>query len=270
MSKSQSFLIRDNFIEKATYIARIAPAMYVDEYDDIALVDCGLPADTFNVLIPKTNNPDRLHSVLARKVSYFNQKNYPMSLWVWEDTYAESLYPLIRNMGLTGDEVNLGMVAALDERPPANRAIEDFTIHRVRQPEDYHLFADVLATLFGSSPEAQQVRRYYEIVGSLQRPDDSLQLYLGRYGGQVVSTGAIFYGAESAGIYDIATREGMRGRGFGSAMFQHLLNRIRESPARTAVLQASPDGIDIYKRAGFQEVCTVQVFENRHLLTILG
>lgn len=71
---------------------------------------------------------------------------------------------------------------------------------------------------------------------------------------------------DSIGIYDIATKEEMRGRGFGSTMFNFLLQEAQKLKNMYCVLQASPDGINIYKRSGFQAIGKMTVLENRHLI----
>src|SRR5215813_10590755 len=94
----------------------------------------------------------------------------------------------------------------------------------------------------------------------------AMRHYLGIYHDEVVATGTLFIGSETAGIYDIATRVEYRHRGIGSAMFAHLLKEAEDSHHRYAVLQASEDGIGIYLKAGFMPVGNVHIFENRALL----
>ena len=92
-----------------------------------------------------------------------------------------------------------------------------------------------------------------------------MKLYLGFYKDEVVSVGSLVCTQDSIGIYDIATKEEMRGKGFGSTMFHYLLQEAKKLNVAQCVLQASPDGINIYKKAGFQSVGQMTVFENRHL-----
>ena len=77
-----------------------------------------------------------------------------------------------------------------------------------------------------------------------------MKLYLGFYKDEVVSVGSLVCTLDSIGIYDIATKEEMRGKGFGSTMFNYLL-QAKELNVAQYVLQASPDGINIYKRLVF-------------------
>ena len=62
--------------------------------------------------------------------------------------------------------------------------------------------------------------------------------------------------ATVAGIYSFATLEAFRGRGIGSALFTFTLDLAREAGYRQLILQASEDGLGIYKKYGFKSVTT--------------
>ncbi len=55
-----------------------------------------------------------------------------------------------------------------------------------------------------------------------------MKLYLGFYKDEVVSVGSLVCTQDSIGIYDIATKEEMRGKGFGSTMFHCLSQEAKE------------------------------------------
>lgn len=140
--------------------------------------------------------------------------------------------------------------------------IEDFQIRYIQIPEDLTHFANVLAGLFGDSPEATQVRRYYTIIRQYYATNQPMRLYLGEQSGQVVATGTLFIDKAIAGIYDIATRPEWRYKGYGTAMFRHLVQEARQQGVTQAVLQASPNALGIYERTGFTKVGVVSVYEN--------
>jgi GNAT superfamily N-acetyltransferase len=125
----------------------------------------------------------------------------------------------------------------------------------------------VLERSFGASAEGRQVVAYFD--GLSQYPMSqypAMRFYLGIYEGQTVATGTMFVGQETVGIYDIVTLAAYRRRGIGSAIFAHLLQEAQLCQHRHATLQASPDGLGIYERAGFTAVGNAHVFENRALL----
>ncbi|MCK8490268.1 GNAT family N-acetyltransferase [Spirosoma sp. RP8] len=268
MDHALNTLVRRNFIAKAAYFAQHLPGTNVVDTNAYTIVDCGLPSDTFNVIVPKTTDLIALTDLFENGVSEFTRKRFPMSLWCWEELYTAELAILIHHYELTGDETNVAMWLNLRTRSIKQPCPSDLLIRPVQAPADYDQFAYVLADLFGDSPEADQIRLHYQQVSQLHLPDQPIQLYIGEYNGQVVATGTLFVTDESAGIYDIATRPAWRKRGFGSRMFERLLWEANQQSASQVVLQASADGLTIYKHAGFSEVGTVQVWGNQH--SIIG
>jgi ribosomal protein S18 acetylase RimI-like enzyme len=59
---------------------------------------------------------------------------------------------------------------------------------------------------------------------------------------------------ETVGFYALATLSNYRGMGIGSTLMNFALKMSKENGFRTAVLQASEDGIGIYRRYGFRVV----------------
>ena len=58
----------------------------------------------------------------------------------------------------------------------------------------------------------------------------------------------------------------MQGKGYGSAMFYTALIEAKNQGFNVGVLQASPDGLNIYKRFGYKEICEFNVWSNQQSL----
>jgi GNAT superfamily N-acetyltransferase len=84
--------------------------------------------------------------------------------------------------------------------------------------------------------------------------------WIGRLDGQVVATSRIAIGAGVAGLYAISTLPAHRGRGFGRAMTIAALRAARSIGIRIGVLQSSDLGYGVYKRLGFRELFTYEVY----------
>ncbi|HFU7086179.1 GNAT family N-acetyltransferase [Bacillus tropicus] len=259
-------LLIDNFTYKTSYIARQAQGMNVKETKDYIAVDCGLPADTFNIITLLNNNVMEDIEKLYKEVAYYNQKKYPMSVWFWDEKLEGNLKNELIKLGLKETEQNIAMVANLHTIHPTTNLPEGFTIQKVSSSGQIKKFGEALASLFGTSEEGIHVQAFYNQTASFHLwNSENMKLYLGFYKDEVVSVGSLVCTQDSIGIYDIATKERMRGKGFGSTMFNYLLQEAKELNVAQCVLQASPDGITIYKKAGFQSVGQMTVFENRHL-----
>ncbi|HDR8101013.1 TPA: GNAT family N-acetyltransferase [Bacillus cereus] len=259
-------LLIDNFTYKTSYIARQAQGMNVKETKGYIAVDCGLPADTFNIITLLNNNVTENIEKLYKEVVYYNQKKYPMSVWFWDEKLEGNIKNELIKLGLKETEQNTAMVANLHTILPTINMPEGFTIQKASSSGQIKKFGEALASLFGISEEGKYVQEFYNQTASSHLwNSENMKLYLGFYKDKVVSVGSLVCTLDSIGIYDIATKEEMRGKGFVSTMFNYLLQEAKELNVAQCVLQASPDGINIYKKAGFQSVGQMTVFENRHL-----
>ncbi|KZE04687.1 acetyltransferase GNAT family [Bacillus mycoides] len=240
--------------------------MDVKETKDYITVDCGLPADTFNIITLLNSNVTEGIEKLYKEVEYYNQKKFPMSVWFWDVKQEQTIKSELIKLGLKEAEKNIAMVAELKTIHPRINMPVGFTIQKASSSGQIKKFGETLANLFGTSEEGKNVQAYYNQISSLSLwNSDNMKLYLGLYKGEVVSVGSLVCTKDSVGIYDIATKEEMRGQGFGSTMFNFLLQEAEQLKNTYCVLQASPDGINIYKKSGFQVVGQMTVFENRHL-----
>ncbi|MBJ8108323.1 GNAT family N-acetyltransferase [Bacillus cereus group sp. N6] len=259
-------LLIDNFTYKTSYIARQLHGMNVKETKDYIAVDCGLPADTFNIITILNNNLTEGIEKLYKVVNNYNQKKFPMSVWFWDDRHEQTIKSELIKLGLKEAEQNIAMIADLKTIHPIINMTEGFTIQKASSSGHIKKFGETLANLFGTSEEGTHVQAFYNETASFDLWNSKqMKLYLGFYKEEVVSVGSLVCIKDSIGIYDIATKEEMRGRGFGSTMFNYLLQEAKELKVAQCVLQASPDGINIYKKSGFQSVGQMTVFENRHL-----
>lgn len=259
--------IRDNFVAKISHPAGRAEGYTVKQTPEYIRADCGLPSDTFNVTVLLRHGlTAENEAILEEAVHYFTGKKNPMALWSWEHKDSVT-FETLRQAGLQEAETNIAMYANLDALDPGTDCPADFRIKEITSREEADQFGAVLASLFGESEEGVNVRAFYRKISALPLQEHSpMKLYIGLYREQPVSTGTLMFTDDSVGIYDIATLAEFRGRGFGSAMFRFLIGEARKGKPRLCVLQASPDGIGIYKRAGFEPVCEVTVYENRHLV----
>ena len=65
------------------------------------------------------------------------------------------------------------------------------------------------------------------------------------------------------GLYNIATLAAHRRRGYGSALTLAPLLEARRVGVSTAVLQAAPDGVGVYRRIGFEAFGEITEYKPR-------
>ncbi len=84
--------------------------------------------------------------------------------------------------------------------------------------------------------------------------------WIGRVDGSVVATSRLCIGAGVAGLYAISTLATHRGRGFGRALTIAALRAAASIGHRIGVLQSSDVGYRVYRKLGFRELFTYDVW----------
>jgi GNAT superfamily N-acetyltransferase len=251
--------VRENFAEKVSYVARHIDSMTVDEQEDYLTVDCGMPSDTFNVVVVKGES---LSPRLQASIESFTTGGVPFALWYWQNAIDAANRATLMRHGLSHTETHTAMALDLSQVQLSSRHLDGLEVKQVTTAHELQQFGEMITALFGDSREGRQVAIYFQQLSAypLSRLP-AMRYYLGILHGTVVATGTLFVGSQTAGIYDIVTRDQYRRRGIGSVMFHHLLKEASTLNRRYAVLQASKDGLGIYARVGFQAVGDVLTFE---------
>lgn len=104
--------VRENFEEKVSYIARTVTGMTVNDHSSFLSVDCGLPSDTFNILVVRDGSaPTQILAIVDR----FTSKGFPLAVWTWEGDVDQAVLSTFNQHGLEYAEVNTSMSADLSE-----------------------------------------------------------------------------------------------------------------------------------------------------------
>ncbi len=74
-----------------------------------------------------------------------------------------------------------------------------------------------------------------------------------------VASSLVFFGTGVAGLYHVSTAPDHRRRGIGSAITRAPLVEARRRGYRVAVLHGTQMGYPVYRRLGFEEVCSIDL-----------
>lgn len=257
-----SNIIQKNFISKISFFSKYITTMKVLETEYFTRVDASIPSNTFNIAVIKKQNTENIKNILAKTADYFNNKSYPAALWFWKIPTYE-IEEQMKNKKFVITEQELGMCLPIDEINTINTQIENFLIKEILSKDEMYDFSEVLSSVFGDSKESFYVKEYYKLIAQNELYKDSnIKYYIGYYNGNAVSTGCLYFTEESVGIYDISTSFHSRKQGFGTAMFNYLLSKIKRDKREYCILQASEDGVRMYKNFGFKEVVKINIYEN--------
>jgi GNAT superfamily N-acetyltransferase len=152
-----------------------------------------------------------------------------------------------------------GMAVALDSLPEQN-APEDLI---VRPVDDAASLTDWIVTLLASyDAPAQLADPIFPVEASLllARPHPERRYYVGYRGDRPVAASALQMSGGVAGIMAVGTLHEERGRGIGAALTLAALYDARDAGYRVGVLQATEMGYPVYRRLGFEDVCTIDLY----------
>lgn len=110
------------------------------------------------------------------------------------------------------------------------------------------------------SPESAVQSWFTCYAGLCFRPESPLHTYMGTLDGKLVATSEVFFGGGVALIGGVNTLEDYRRQRIGTSITLTALQKAQKQGYRVAILSASPMGINIYRRLGFQEYGTFSTY----------
>ncbi len=227
--------------------AALGRATGADVVEDgpLTCVATGIPAAFFNgaYLSAPTSEPERL---VTAAIDFFAERDLPWLLWV-RDGVGPALLAAGRSAGLrdAGGPPAMGL-APIGEAPPPPDGLRVEIATTAEQLRDH---ASMLRDGF-VLPQ--------EIIDRIVRPAllevAGLAVFVGRVDDEPVSCSLLAISGTTAGIYNVATPEPFRGRGYGEALTWAAVVEGAQRGCSHAVLQASEAGYPIYRRMGFVDL----------------
>ena len=243
-------IIDQNFGLHSWKIAKATPGMRVYVQPGMTYVDSGLSCDTFNVLHINDGAAVTSQSII-NAITYYRQKGLAFCLWVCCENLTENVRTAIAALQLKQQNQEPGMVLALDQYQPVYHSGHSNAAGGNNQKlvNDY---AYVVAENW--TPPDQNVLEYYRQVGPvILQNSTTVQFAVYYQNQQPVSVIEVFATDNTtAGLYGLATLASYRGQGIGTSLLTFALNHCKKLGYSQVILQASDDGIGIYKKIGFE------------------
>ncbi len=196
---------------------------------------------------------DQADAVIDRTVDDLTARGAPFIWWVTPSSTPDDLAARLVARGLVADDPWPGMTIetdALREPPP----VPGLVIRRVITDRDLDTYVQVFAPIL--SPSAAFTELFAEASRRIGYEDTAPEVhFVGTLDGEPVATASLLTAGGAAGIYNVATVEGVRGRGIGAAMTAAAVDAGRKRGFMTAALQASSMGRSVYESLGFRHAC---------------
>ena len=192
--------------------------------------------------LDKKIKPEKLIPKISKDII---NKNYPRFFIAPKDYIHKKHASLLKENNIVPVLLWKGMVNSIREEIPLDMP-EDVVVRQLYQQKDFGDFADLVnEDLMVGQPFD---KRIWEDLAS----EKKLQLFGLFLRQKLVSAIIAFYSDNIAGLYFLATAKNFRGRGYGTFMMQHLLNKTYLHGAREVILHTNGNALKLHEKVGFK------------------
>jgi len=246
--------MEENLAGHVSYLQRRLPGMFVDDRDDLLIVDSGLPTDTFNKILRTRLSMNSADRRIEQALEHFRAAQRPFAWWLGPLSAPPGIASTLEQHGLRPAESELGMAVRLDHVPASHELPHGLEIRSVSTREQLDEFCSIQAANW--DPPDPAVHGFFtQAADILLDPDCAMRLYVGYLNGEAAAASELFLGGGAAGIHMVSTRREFQRRGIGLAMTWHAATEGARAGMEYAVLQASDQGAPVYTRLGFEAIC---------------
>ncbi len=258
-------------------LSEAALALDANEIASFAMFDClpnvtfhneqglvwfetGIRHDVFNRVLQARLEPDTASTAIDRVVSHFQQQRMPFLWHIGASSSPTHLGSLLEERGFVHHETEPGMMLDLLKFNENISIATGLTI----QPVNTEALLQQWLNVWELGSHEEVIHLWFTFYKHAYLHQESpLRLYLGTLNGEPVATSGVFLGESVATIGPIGTLPHLRRQGIGATMTLAALREARAQGYRVATLNASPMGVEIYRRIGFQE-CGASSLYLRH------
>ncbi len=252
--------IEANLFGAWAQLARSPQVDYRDEAEAIRFIG-GIPFPLCNSVMRADLAPAGIDGKIEEILLPFRERNLPMFWWIGPSTKPADLEERLKGHGLQYMDEAVGMAVDLSASPPDGEKEMSVCIREVTGEDSLEDWLAVFRTVFEVPGFAA------DFFAAAMRnlgfgPDLPYRHFIGLADGVPAAVSSIFFSAEAAGIYNVATLADFRSRGIGTAMSRAAINEARMKGCRFSVLHATPMGIPVYRKLGYREYCRLKIYSN--------
>jgi hypothetical protein len=254
--------LADNLRESFRSLADGKPRGSVVELPGVSIASLGVAFQMFNAAFPSQliGSQAELEQRLGVAAEYFRANSLRWSFWFCEDWVA---HPVRRRLSRTCEDFGLRLSAempglAADAIYPLTRKVPPLDVRLVRSAESLEDFR-----LLGSSCFHVPPVWFSEVFDAEVPKHQKFICWVGYASGVPVATAATISSHGVIGVYNVATGQEYRQRGYAEAITRYAIDAaLRETEAESVVLQSTAQGLNLYARMGFQVITRVLVYNS--------
>jgi len=250
---TQAALVRANRANLYEFFRYFEHSPYMDysKPEGISRWSCTFQYAWFNAILCACDATPADGAYLDESLAYFKARNTSeISLWLEDGVNLAGWEALLTPRGFHLAEGPYGMSVDLNRLDETGQMPAGAELKIVNDEKGVQDCSEAIIYGYGFPPDWKGLTINFLLGLGLDGPYRS---YVAYWEGKPVSTAAVFYGKEVAGIYSVATLPEARGKGFGAAVTLAPLLEARNLGYRVGILQASEMGFPVYKRLGFEQ-----------------
>ncbi len=242
-----------NFIASIAMVAGLRPEGVVRRERGVALLASGVALRLFNQVLIEDDaaSPE----AVAEAVATMRELGFRYAVYL-RHGLDDRFVPLMAELGLSDPDPEDPMPGmALHPIPAAEPAAGDVEIRRITDSAGFAEHVRTAALGFGLDEALA-----WSFMDQRMLDEPGASFYVGYVRGAPVVTGLGFRTDRIIGVYNIATIESARRRGYGAAMTARVASDGAEAGCDVAILQASTMGLRIYEHLGYRTVVRYRGF----------
>lgn len=223
---------------------------------EYTILDCNIKIGTFNRIMYSNLQPENIEEKINDIIKYFDSRKLPFNWQVDPDDKPENLASKLEEAGLKRNDTP-GMAIMLKDLVEPETP-DNFKWKKVESLDELSEWSYLMLKAYGI-PEFgwDFLATSFTSMGI----KDDFPCYTGYYKDKPVATSTILYCEGVAGLYNVSNLPEMRGKRIGSIISYVPFLEAIERGYKIGILHSSPMGYNMYRRLGFEDICTLVRYE---------
>ncbi len=239
--------IQANYVEYFRPFQTLPNAVWHESETVTWILPKGAPG---NHVLRAAFSPEAVDAQLDALFKALGEHAYVVRWLLYPHDAPVDLAERLRVRGLVEKSAEPILVCSLDQLPP-QPTIRRFIIDRVGTDSQMDQWRKATGDGFGGGFQiAGRWSESYRKKGLDKQ--NQFQHFLGLFDGRPAASASIVFAGGIAGIYDVSTVPNMRRRGLASAITLAQMHEAKRRGYSHAYLRSSKEGLNVYRRLGFE------------------
>ena len=228
--------------------------------DSIVATSTDVPVSDMNWVY--NGSPLNVHATdaVAKIKNYYERLNLRFWWWVYPVAQSPETDRILKDAGFRLYAKATCMAANLHDSPSDSNEAGNIKIISVKSKQDLLVWKDISFAGFEIPDRAG--KQYERFVLSFDLSAKAPQkFFVACCDDKPVASSMLFVHENTAGIYYLSTLPSYRNKGCGLKITQAAMKEAKDAGFKDVILQATPMGLPVYKKAGFREYCQAHIYK---------